>query len=73
MIQEVPTQRASEPRRLWKCSVCNREDYWSKTWLWFGSWKQIEETGNPKFVVCSDLCKVVADAKWQHPPEILDA
>ncbi len=52
---------AEPARKVWRCAVCGTTGGWSDGWRWFGSFRQVEETGAPEFVVCSKACRSLAD------------
>ena len=43
--------------RLWTCDVCGITAPWGQHWSWYGSYKQLDETGRPAIVTCSTTCR----------------
>lgn len=46
--------------RVWQCDVCDRKDFWSAKWSWFGNF-DMKRNGHGdtqvEFVTCSDACR----------------
>lgn len=51
------TQRRSlGGKKLWKCNACASLEPWSKDHTWYGSWRDLEDSGQV-VVACSDQCR----------------
>lgn len=46
--------------RIHECVTCGKQDVWGPTWLWYGSYRQLEDFGlpgvEPIFKACSIEC-----------------
>ncbi len=61
ILLEVPSifedkRRALDGRRLWKCNACGSLNPWTRDHTWYGSWKDLEDSGRV-VVACSDQCR----------------
>lgn len=41
---------------LHKCSVCHTEGVWTDSWVWYGSYRELDD-GAPVVKLCSAKCK----------------
>lgn len=62
-------------KKLRKCTICGKIDYWNKNWGQFGS-VAIEESAPEQLILtCSESCKIKAETNlnrkgaggWKHP------
>lgn len=49
-------RRAINGRRLYTCNACGSLEPWSNDHLWFGSWRDLEDSGQV-IVACSEQCR----------------
>jgi hypothetical protein len=42
-------------RWVWRCSACGKEGFWDDNWLWYGSWRDVDND-TIKWVACSAEC-----------------
>lgn len=49
--------------RLWTCDICGLTAPWGQQWSWYGSYKQLDETGRPAIVTCSAACRQTPQAQ----------
>ena len=54
---ELPDDDGHGWPRLWDCTTCGQQGPWGPGWAWFGSYRELEATGIPTAVVCSDVCR----------------
>lgn len=59
--------------RVWKCTVCRKREPWGPGWAWFGSWRQLDLTGEPEFVACSPECRQKSARSRKLNPGLVDA
>ena len=57
VVIDLADDPPEDARKIWRCAVCGHVGEWSDGWRWFGSFRQLEETGSPEFVVCSTECR----------------
>ena len=58
---EVPSifqdfRRGITGQRLWRCNGCASLEPWSANHTWYGSWKDLDESGKV-VIACSDQCR----------------
>lgn len=61
-ITEVPSGRTHT------CSTCGKIDNWKEGWMWFGSYRQLEDTPEKILKFCCDACITVAQRERKLPP-----
>jgi hypothetical protein len=49
-------RRSLNGKRLWKCNGCGSLEPWSKDHSWYGSYRELEDSGKV-VVACSDQCR----------------
>lgn len=42
------------------CSACGRSSVWGPGWVWYGSYRQVDD-GLPPFKACSDACMALRE------------
>ena len=42
--------------RIHTCSVCGRRGFWTETWTWYGSYRDVDK-GKAILKFCSDRCR----------------
>lgn len=72
------TTSNKQPRQKWVCDACGKEDYWSDTWGYYGSYALAETCPQDLPCGCSDECmKVVTEkitsGEWELPVLRADA
>ena len=53
-------------KRRYRCLQCGRSEFWGPTWMWYGSWKEFEDSGEIE-VYCSEECSHRA-----HPTRLIE-
>ena len=48
--------RIEDNKRIWKCDICGKEDFWDENWSWYGSYAHVETCPDDIPTVCSDKC-----------------
>lgn len=48
--------KVSKIKRVHKCSVCGKYGHWGKGWMWYGSYKDLDD-GKEVEKTCSDKCR----------------
>ena len=46
----------SRNKKIYKCDICFRTDYWDDSWQWFGSYKDLDNQ-KPILITCSYKCR----------------
>lgn len=50
--------------RIWRCSVCGKEERWSDAWSYFGTLEcRLCWVADIEFVCCSEACRVAKGGK----------
>lgn len=70
--RKVPKVVLVEPAQTYTCAVCETESAWLKSWIWYGSWQDLEE-GKPVLYFCGEECQerysyLPARKRRQKPP-----
>ncbi|MEN0071276.1 MAG: helix-turn-helix transcriptional regulator [Propionicimonas sp.] len=70
MVLDDATTDQEPTVRIWACDQCGKRAPWGEGWTWYGSLRQIEETGTPDFVLCSSTCRTLHAARTGTNPEV---
>jgi hypothetical protein len=54
-------QRRLRNMQPYQCSICKREGWWSESWSWDGSFRDLNKD-NLISTVCSDKCREALNA-----------
>lgn len=56
---------------LWTCDQCGKRSRWEPGWTWYGSYRQLDQTGMPEAVLCSAACREKHASAKRVDPEVL--
>ncbi len=54
--RKAPKVVLVELAKIHECSVCEKREAWTDSWIWYGSYQDLED-GKPIEKFCSELCK----------------
>jgi len=53
-------------KRLYRCDICKKVDYWGDNWVQYGSIIMAEEIPQDMPTMCSEDCKEVFEQKLEN-------